>query len=171
MATVATSGSYNDLSNKPTIPAAQIQSNWTQTDSTKKDFIKNKIPIWITSGSADDNMSPIDSVTNGSMRPVTSNAVYGLTSTGIDTTKDDANNCYSGHLRVSYYRLSIGSSNCPPSNSNNPTVIQVFTFNNGGSIRITQVAYDNYSGTALYVRSGYKNADGTNIIWSAWVAH
>ena len=75
LATVATSGSYNDLSNKPTIPAAQIQSDWTQTDSTKKDFIKNKIPIWITTGSADDNMSPIDSVTDGSMRPVTSNAV------------------------------------------------------------------------------------------------
>lgn len=76
LATVATSGSYNDLSNKPTIPAAQIQSDWTQTNSSSKDFIKNKIPIWITSGSADDNMSPIDSVTNGSMRPVTSNAVY-----------------------------------------------------------------------------------------------
>ena len=76
LATVATSGSYNDLSNKPTIPAAQIQSDWTQTDNTKKDFIKNKIPIWITSGSADDNMSPIDSVTDGSMRPITSNAVY-----------------------------------------------------------------------------------------------
>ena len=76
LATVATSGSYNDLSNKPTIPAAQIQSDWTQTDNTKKDFIKNKIPIWITSGSADDNMSPIDSVTDGSMRPVTSNAVH-----------------------------------------------------------------------------------------------
>ena len=59
----------------PTIPPAQIQSDWTQTDSTKKDFIKNKIPIWITNGSADDNMSPIDSVTDGSMRPVTSNAV------------------------------------------------------------------------------------------------
>lgn len=76
LATVATSGSYNDLSNKPTIPAAQIQSNWTQTNSSSKDFIKNKIPIWITSGSADDNMTPIDSVTDGSLRPVTSNAVY-----------------------------------------------------------------------------------------------
>ena len=76
LAAVATSGSYNDLSNKPTIPAAQIQSDWTQTNSSSKDFIKNKIPIWITSGSADDNMSPIDSVTDGNMRPVTSNAVF-----------------------------------------------------------------------------------------------
>jgi hypothetical protein len=30
------------LSNKPTIPAAQIQSDWTQADNTKKDYIKNK---------------------------------------------------------------------------------------------------------------------------------
>lgn len=54
---------------------APVQADWTQTNSSSKDFIKNKIPIWITNGSADDNMSPIDSVTDGSMRPVTSNAV------------------------------------------------------------------------------------------------
>lgn len=66
LATVATSGSYNDLSNKPTIPAAQvnsdwnavsglaeilnkptipaaqIQSDWTQTNTSALDYIKNK---------------------------------------------------------------------------------------------------------------------------------
>lgn len=52
------------------------QADWTQTDSDDPSFIKHKIPIWITQGSADDNMSPIDSVTDGSMRPVTSNAVF-----------------------------------------------------------------------------------------------
>lgn len=41
-ATVATSGSYPDLINKPTIPAAQIQSDWTQGSSGSLDFIKNK---------------------------------------------------------------------------------------------------------------------------------
>ena len=45
LATVATTGSYNDLSNKPTIPAAQIQSDWNQTTTTAKDFIKNKPTI------------------------------------------------------------------------------------------------------------------------------
>ena len=45
LATVATSGSYNDLSNKPTIPAAQIQSDWDQSDNTKADYIKNKPTI------------------------------------------------------------------------------------------------------------------------------
>ena len=45
LATVATSGSYNDLTNKPTIPAAQIQSDWNQTTTTAKDYIKNKPTI------------------------------------------------------------------------------------------------------------------------------
>ena len=45
LATVATSGNYNDLSNKPTIPAAQVQSDWTQADSSKVDYIKNKPTI------------------------------------------------------------------------------------------------------------------------------
>ena len=39
------SGSYNDLTNKPTIPAAQIQSDWNQTSTTALDYIKNKPTI------------------------------------------------------------------------------------------------------------------------------
>lgn len=42
LATVATSGSYNDLSNKPTIPAAQVQANWNETDTSSKAYIQNK---------------------------------------------------------------------------------------------------------------------------------
>ena len=42
LATVATSGDYRDLNHKPTIPDAQVQSDWSQSDNTKKDFIKNK---------------------------------------------------------------------------------------------------------------------------------
>ena len=42
LSTVATSGSYTDLSNKPTIPDAQIQSDWNQTNTEAKDYIKNK---------------------------------------------------------------------------------------------------------------------------------
>lgn len=45
LATVATSGSYSDLSNTPTIPAAQIQSDWAQTNTGSVDFIKNKPTI------------------------------------------------------------------------------------------------------------------------------
>lgn len=45
LATVATTGSYSDLSGKPTIPAAQVQSDWNQSDNTQVDFIKNKPTI------------------------------------------------------------------------------------------------------------------------------
>jgi hypothetical protein len=56
LATVATSWSYNDLTNKPSIPAAQVQSNWTESDSTKVDYIKNKptLATVATSGSYND---------------------------------------------------------------------------------------------------------------------
>lgn len=53
LATVATSGSYNDLTNKPNIPAAQVQSDWNQSDSTAVDYIKNKPTIPSTSGFVD----------------------------------------------------------------------------------------------------------------------
>lgn len=50
LAAVATSGSYNDLTNKPTIPAAQVQSDWDEADNTKPAYIKNKptIPPGVT---------------------------------------------------------------------------------------------------------------------------
>ena len=45
LATVATTGDYDDLLNKPTIPAAQVQSDYAQADNTKVDYIKNKPDI------------------------------------------------------------------------------------------------------------------------------
>lgn len=56
LATVATSGSYNDLSDKPSIPAAQVQSDWNEADNSKVDFIKNKpnLATVATSGSYND---------------------------------------------------------------------------------------------------------------------
>ena len=56
LATVATSGDYEDLSNKPTIPAAQVQSDWSQSDNTQVDYIKNKpnLSTVATTGDYDD---------------------------------------------------------------------------------------------------------------------
>lgn len=45
LAPVATSGDYDDLTNKPTIPAAQVQSDWNEADNTDPSFIKNKPAI------------------------------------------------------------------------------------------------------------------------------
>lgn len=56
------SGNYNDLSNKPTIPAAQIQSDWNQTDTAAKDFIKNKPSIPAAQIQSDWNQSDNNAV-------------------------------------------------------------------------------------------------------------
>ena len=44
LATVATSGSYNDLTDKPTIPqpVPQVQADWDESDSTEVSYIQNK---------------------------------------------------------------------------------------------------------------------------------
>lgn len=50
LAAVAYSNNYNDLANLPTIPAAQIQSDWTQTNNAALDYIKNKPTLPATVG-------------------------------------------------------------------------------------------------------------------------
>ena len=42
LADVATTGAYSDLTGTPTIPAAQVQSNWNESDNTSKAYIQNK---------------------------------------------------------------------------------------------------------------------------------
>lgn len=44
LATVATSGSYNDLTNKPTIPAAQVSSDWNASTGVAQILNKPTIP-------------------------------------------------------------------------------------------------------------------------------
>lgn len=38
-------GNYNNLTNKPTIPDAQVQANWNETNSSSKAYIQNKPTI------------------------------------------------------------------------------------------------------------------------------
>ena len=45
LATVATTGNYSDLNGTPTIPAAQVQANWNESDSASMAYIQNKPTI------------------------------------------------------------------------------------------------------------------------------
>ena len=45
------SGSYDDLTDKPTIPDAQVQTDWSESDNTKVDYIKNKPTLGVGSSS------------------------------------------------------------------------------------------------------------------------
>ncbi|HWR15159.1 MAG TPA: hypothetical protein VN577_10040 [Terriglobales bacterium] len=76
LATVATSGSYLDLTNKPTIPAAQVNSDWNASSGVTQILNKPVLATVATSGSYTDlsNKPTIpdavtfktNSVTNGS---------------------------------------------------------------------------------------------------------
>lgn len=52
LATVATSGSYNDLTNKPTIPAAQVNSDWNSVSGVSQILNKPTIPKITASSTA-----------------------------------------------------------------------------------------------------------------------
>lgn len=54
LATVATSGSYNDLSNKPTIPAAQVNSDWNANSGVAQILNKPTLATVATSGAYSD---------------------------------------------------------------------------------------------------------------------
>ena len=54
LAAVATSGSYNDLTNKPTIPAAQVNSDWNASSGLAKILNKPTLATVATSGSYND---------------------------------------------------------------------------------------------------------------------
>lgn len=60
---VGLSNSYNDLDNKPTIPAAQVQADWNEADTGAADYIKNKptiptVPTALSSFTDDLGSSP-----------------------------------------------------------------------------------------------------------------
>lgn len=85
LATVATTGDYGDLLNKPTIPAAQVQSDWNQATTTAVDYIKNKPTIpsktsqlnndsWFITSSYHDS-SKQDTLTAGDNISITSNTI------------------------------------------------------------------------------------------------
>ena len=90
LATVATTGAYSDLSGTPTIPAAQVQADWNETNSSSMAYIANKPTIPAAQVNSDWNASSgvaeilnkptiptVDSaITQNSTNAVQSGAVY-----------------------------------------------------------------------------------------------
>lgn len=78
LAAVATSGSYNDLTNKPSIPAAQVNADWNAVSGVAQ--ILNKPTLGTAAGKDSTN-----TVTSGDADLVESRAVY----TAIDNARGD----------------------------------------------------------------------------------
>ncbi len=89
LATVATSGSYNDLTNKPTIPSAQVNSDWNATSGVARILNKPTIPTktsqltndsWFITSSYHDS-SKQDVLTAGSNVQISAENVISATDT------------------------------------------------------------------------------------------
>lgn len=84
LATVATSGSYNDLSNKPTIPAAQVNSDWSAVSGVAEILNKPSLATVATSGSYND-------LTNKPTIPTVNNATLTIQKNGTTVNTFTAN--------------------------------------------------------------------------------
>jgi hypothetical protein len=87
LATVATSGSYNDLINKPTIPAAQVNSDWNATSGVAEILNKPTIPAAVTKTSdltndGEDGINPF--ITAADIPPVTGFVPYTGATANVD---------------------------------------------------------------------------------------
>ena len=74
------------IKNKPTIPAAQVQSDWTEADDTKVDFIKNKPTIPTVNNSTitiQKNGTTVDSFTTNASSGKTINITVPTTASDV----------------------------------------------------------------------------------------
>lgn len=86
LATVATSGNYNDLSNKPTIPAAQVNSDWNADSGISQILNKPSLSKVATTGDYNDlnnkpSVAVIDDTTASASKVYSSNKVETIANT------------------------------------------------------------------------------------------
>lgn len=123
LATIATTGSYNDLLDKPTIPAAQVQSDWDESDESDVAYIKNKpyIPSEVIVDQTYDSTSTHaqsgtavaqaistkqDALTAGNNITISSNVISAkdttyVAGTGISITEDSDDNLVISNTQMS----------------------------------------------------------------------
>ena len=102
LATVATTGSYNDLADKPSIPSGQIQSDWAQTNTSEVDYIKNK-PTIPTVGNATLTIQKNGTSAGTFTANATSNKTINITvpTTAADVSALPASTKYGASIAVS----------------------------------------------------------------------
>ena len=149
LSTVATTGSYTDLLNKPTIPSAQIQSDWNQGDNTKLDYIKNKPTIPTVP-------SNVSAFTNDSGY-ITSSALSGYATENWVTNKGYITGIDSSDVVTALGYTPYNSSNPNGYTSNVGTVTSVNNNlpDSNGNVTISGVTIDQtYDGTSANAQSG-----------------
>lgn len=88
LATVATTGDYDDLTNKPTIPAAQVNSDWNASSGVAQILNKPDLSVYATQSDLNGKQ---DTLTAGSNISISNNVISATDTTysagtGIDIT-------------------------------------------------------------------------------------
>lgn len=113
LSTVATSGSYNDLSNKPTIPAAQVNSDWNAISGKAQILNKPTIPTVPTNVSEftnDANYQTNTQVSSAIGTHNSSNSAHSDIRTDISNLKDLSNITTDGTKAIAHNAMPSGRS-------------------------------------------------------------
>lgn len=148
LATVAHTGDFNDLVNKPANITGQVQSNWTQDNVTAVDYIRNK-PV-IHTYTAGENVS----ITNDVISAVDTKYTAG---TNISIDADNVISATSPTVNDGNLKYQIGDS----------TATKVFSANQSGDSTIT-VPYLSYTvnGSTTTYRPGVPTIEDMQAIYS-----
>ena len=109
--TVAFTNSYTDLDNKPTIPSAQIQSDWSQSDSAEVDYIKNKPTIPTVNNSTitiQKNGTNVDSFTTNESSAKTINLTLSKSDVGLGNVDNKSSATIRSELTASNVTTALG---------------------------------------------------------------
>lgn len=182
LSTVATSGSYTDLTdkptipapqvnadwnatsglaeilNKPTIPAAQVQSDWTEADTSSKAYIQNKPPLAAvaTSGSYNDltdTPTIITPVQSDWTETDPDSLAYILNKPASQVVNDGVTTLYQGN---SASRHLFGSWSANQSSANNVYIDEGFTYivDSDAALQNWQQGTAGYDYTSVLIKKG-----------------
>ncbi len=164
LATVASSGSYTDLTNTPTIPAAQVQSSWTESDTTSKAYILGKPTLAAVattgaysdlSGTPDLSTKQDTLVSGTNIKTVNGNSILGsgnieISSGGTQVQSDwtEADSSSMAYILHKPNLAAVATSGSYADLSNTPTNVSTFT-NDAGYLTQHQSLADVF-GDVLY---------------------
>ena len=100
LANVAKTGDYGDLTNKPTIPAAQVNSDWNAASGIAQILNKPTLSVVATSGDYNDLLNkpyiPSGVIVDQTYSPTSNNAQSGIAVAEAVANKVDANTAITG---------------------------------------------------------------------------